>query len=155
MMPDKLPILFACSGCSNAGQLANQLALALDQQGIAQMSCLAGVGAGKPHFLKQLVGRQVWVIDGCPIKCSLGVFDQIRERIDVHIRLHELGIRKNAPLLTECELQRLVDEIVRDIARQQTQGVDAGGATTLTPMPIAPTPTDQDDQAISPRAEPS
>jgi uncharacterized metal-binding protein len=108
-----LPIVFACSGCSSAGQLANQLAVELDRRGIAEMSCLAGIGANKPHFLKQLVGRQVWIIDGCPIHCSLGVFDQVHEQATVHIRLHDLGVRKNAPLPEGPALEQLIDDVLQ------------------------------------------
>lgn len=92
----KKPIVFACSGCSNAGQLAGRVALELDRRGVAEMSCLAGVGAAKPLFLNKLKDRQVWIIDGCPINCSLGVFEQVQEDAAVHIRLHDLGIKKNA-----------------------------------------------------------
>ncbi len=117
-MLKRLPILFACSGCSHAGQLANQVALALDQRGAAEMSCLAGIGAAKKHFVKQLAGRQVWVVDGCPIHCGLGVFDQIREHIDVHIRLHDLGVRKNVAAPEGAELEQLVDEVLRSMSPQ-------------------------------------
>lgn len=116
-MSQRLPLLFACSGCSNAGQLANDLAVELNRRGIAEMSCLAGVGAGKPHFLKQLAEREVWIIDGCAIECSLGIFDHVRELVDVHIRLHNLGIRKNAP----PPIGPMFDELVEVVLRHVTQ----------------------------------
>lgn len=96
-MAEPLPILFACAGCSNAGRLSYDVARALDDSGDAEMSCLAGVAARKPHFLKKLAGRPVWVIDGCPIECGRGVFEQVGGRVDVHVRLHQLGVRKNDP----------------------------------------------------------
>jgi hypothetical protein len=40
-MDPNRPLVFACSGCSNAGQLANQVALELNRRGVAEMSCLA------------------------------------------------------------------------------------------------------------------
>lgn len=114
-----VPVVFACSGCSNAGQLANQVALELDRRGIAEMSCLAGVGAAKATFLKKIQGREVWVIDGCPIECSHGVFELARERVDVHIRLFDLGIRKNVELPTGVELDQLVENVLRHAALQK------------------------------------
>jgi uncharacterized metal-binding protein len=98
-MSESLPILFACAGCSNAGRLSYDIARALDAGGDAEMSCLAGVAARKQHFhnLKKLTGRRVWVIDGCPIECARGVLEQADERVDVHIRLHQLGVRKYDP----------------------------------------------------------
>ncbi len=111
-MSPKIPIVFACSGCSNAGQLAGRVALELDRRGIAEMSCLAGVGAAKPLFLNKLKNRQVWIIDGCPINCSLGVFDQVHERAAVHIRLHDLGIKKNAPQPEGDDFDGLMQAVV-------------------------------------------
>ena len=117
-MSQRTPLLFTCSGCSNAGLLADQVARELDRRGVAEMCCLAGVGAAKPLFLKKLVERDVWVIDGCPIECSLGVFAQVHEHVDVHLRLHEYGVRKNAPLLDERELHELIEKMLQDAARQ-------------------------------------
>lgn len=119
---DKKPILFACSGCSNAGQLANDVAHELDRRGVAEMSCLAGIGAAKPLFLKKLQQRPVWSIDGCPIHCSLGVFDQVHEHIDVHIRLHDLGIKKNSTAPTGEGLESLIKDVLQDIDRQSLTG---------------------------------
>ncbi|TWU45831.1 DGC domain protein [Novipirellula aureliae] len=118
-MPNTIPILFACSGCSNAGQLANSIAVELDRRGVAEMSCLAGVGAAKPLFLKKLSEREVWVIDGCPIHCSLGVFDQVREHVDVHIRLYDFGIKKKADAPTGEDFDALVEEVLQHVARQK------------------------------------
>ena len=118
-MPEKLPIVFACSGCSNAGQLANDLARELDARGIAEMSCLAGVGAAKKHFLKQLTDREVWVIDGCPIECSLGVFDRVSENIDVHIRLHDLGVRKKSERPSDAAFAELIEVILQQVRERK------------------------------------
>ncbi|TAK94969.1 MAG: zinc-binding protein, partial [Aquabacterium sp.] len=41
-------LVYACSGCSSAAQLANHLAVRLDREGIAEMSCIAGVGGRVP-----------------------------------------------------------------------------------------------------------
>lgn len=40
----QLPLVYSCSGCSNVAQLANTLAVRLDRAGVAEMSCIAGVG---------------------------------------------------------------------------------------------------------------
>jgi uncharacterized metal-binding protein len=118
-MPKSIPILFACSGCSNAGQLADKLARELNRRGIAEMSCLAGIGAGKPHFLRKIAEREVWIIDGCPIECSLGVFSQFRGQFNIHIRLHDLGVRKNDPLPTGSRFDDLIDALMQQVAQQK------------------------------------
>lgn len=91
------PLVFACSGCSYAGKLADDLARHMDRTGEAEMSCLAGIGARRPSFLAKLQNREVWVIDGCAIECARGVFDQAGRGASIshHIRLHDLGIKKH------------------------------------------------------------
>jgi uncharacterized metal-binding protein len=120
-MAEKIPILFACSGCSNAGQLANDVALELNRRGIAEMSCLAGVGAAKPSFLRKLSDREVWIIDGCPVQCSLGVFEQVRERVDVYIRLHDLGVKKNADTPEGQAFDELIESVLQQVSQQKDQ----------------------------------
>ena len=43
---DALPLIYSCSGCSNIAQLANSVAIELDREVKAEMSCIAGVGGG-------------------------------------------------------------------------------------------------------------
>ncbi|MGI5310031.1 putative zinc-binding protein [Rheinheimera sp. WS51] len=89
------PLVYACSGCSNVAQLANDLAVVLDREGSAQMSCIAGVG-GK---VKQLVkvaksGRPILAVDGCALNCV----KQTLATVDVvptwHLELTSLGYIK-------------------------------------------------------------
>lgn len=45
------PLVFACSGCSFAGKLTDDLARRFDRNGDAERSCLAGIGAKRPGFI--------------------------------------------------------------------------------------------------------
>ena len=38
---DALPLIYSCSGCSNIAQLANSVAIELDREIKAEMSCIA------------------------------------------------------------------------------------------------------------------
>lgn len=118
----ELPIVLACSGCSSAGQLAGRVALELDRRGVAEMSCLAGVGAAKPMFLKKLRDREVWVIDGCPIHCGVGVLERVGGFPCTHLRLHDFGIRKNAEPPEGEEFHRLVDTVLAEAGKAQEAG---------------------------------
>ena len=40
------PLVYSCSGCSNVAQLANDIAVWMSREGVAEMSCIAGVGGG-------------------------------------------------------------------------------------------------------------
>lgn len=67
MEETKAPLVYSCSGCSNVAQGANRLAVRLDREGLAEMSCIAGVGAGVfPIVRIAKSGRPILAIDGCP-----------------------------------------------------------------------------------------
>ncbi len=95
-MPDStLPLVYSCSGCSNVAQLANTLALRLDRQGLAEMSCIAGVGGQVPALVsKALSGRRILALDGCPLACVKGCLAQHQIAPDLHLILSESGLRK-------------------------------------------------------------
>ncbi len=60
--PDSLcPLVYSCSGCSNVAQLANQVAIELDREQVAEMSCIAGVGGSVKPIVKKrcLAGRSL------------------------------------------------------------------------------------------------
>jgi uncharacterized metal-binding protein len=114
MPQDDLPIVLACSGCSFAGALANRIARELDRRGIAEMSCLAGVAAQRPHFTKQIASRAVWVIDGCPIECGRGILALQDIRPEAHIRLDRLGVRKNSPPQEGVDMNTVIAQITSE-----------------------------------------
>lgn len=95
-MADKsLPLVYSCSGCSSAAQLANAVALRLDRDGAAEMSCIAGVGGGVAPLVKLAQsGRTIVAIDGCPLACARECLAKQGVRPDHHLLLNELGIRK-------------------------------------------------------------
>ncbi|QNN24060.1 zinc-binding protein [Planctomycetales bacterium ZRK34] len=124
--PNTLPVVFACAGRSDAAELTWKLARELDRRGLAEMSCLAGVGAGKAPFLRKIHNRRVWVIDGCPIECGLGIFALRDLPIDRHIRLHDLGLRKNHIDIEHVDLDALIDRIMQDIDNRMDQAVACG-----------------------------
>ena len=46
-------MILACSGASNVGQLSNQVAIELTQEGFGKMFCLAGIGAHLNGFVPE------------------------------------------------------------------------------------------------------
>lgn len=95
-MPDSsLPLVYSCSGCSNVAQLANTLALRLDRQGLAEMSCIAGVGGGVAALISMAKsGRHILALDGCPLQCVKGCLAQHAIEPDTHLILSQYGLRK-------------------------------------------------------------
>jgi uncharacterized metal-binding protein len=94
-----LPLVYACSGCSSAAQLANHLAVRLDRGGAAEMSCIAGVGGGVKALVRTAqraaaAGRPVLAIDGCPLACVRACLARVGVKATTEMRLHEHGVRK-------------------------------------------------------------
>lgn len=91
----KLPLVYSCSGCSSAAQAANYIALKLDREGQAEMSCIAGVGGNVPHLVNiAKSGRPIVAIDGCPLACARHCLSERGLSPDLHLLLHEHGIKK-------------------------------------------------------------
>jgi uncharacterized metal-binding protein len=89
------PLVYSCSGCSSAAQTANQIALELDRLGVAEMSCIAGVGGDVPSLVKLAKsGRPVTVIDGCPLVCAKSCLARHGVTPTLHWQLAELGVKK-------------------------------------------------------------
>lgn len=69
-MSKNKPIVYSCSGCSSAAQMANYIAIKIDRKKIAEMSCIAGVGGDVASLVNVAKsGREIITIDGCPLKC--------------------------------------------------------------------------------------
>lgn len=89
------PLVYACSGCSSAAQLANHVAVRLDRSGVAEMSCIAGIGGDVPSLLKTArSGRPILALDGCPLVCVKSSLARHGITPDRHYQLQHYGVRK-------------------------------------------------------------
>ena len=90
-----LPLVYACSGCSSAAQLANHVAIQMDRRGVAEMSCIAGVGGDVPSLVKTArSGRPIVALDGCPLVCVKSSLARHGIVPDRHHQLDQQGVRK-------------------------------------------------------------
>lgn len=92
-------LVYSCSGCSSVAQLANHLAVRLDREGHAEMSCIAGIGGDVPSLLRKLkhavsAERPVVAIDGCVLSCARNALARHGVEPTRHLRLDRHGIRK-------------------------------------------------------------
>lgn len=95
-------VVYACSGCSDAGELTDRIARQLARDGAAQMSCLAGIGGGvKSLIAKARSAERILVIDGCPLSCARHTFEQAGFTGFEHLGLQSIGLRKGA-----CEVNQ-------------------------------------------------
>ncbi len=89
------PLVYSCSGCSSAAQLANHVAVRMDRQGLAEMSCIAGVGGDVPKLVKLAKsGRPIIALDGCPLVCVKSALARHGITPERHYQLHEYGVKK-------------------------------------------------------------
>ena len=96
MPPNRtLPLVYSCSGCSSAAQMTNSLAIALDRRGIAEMSCIAGVGGDvKPLVRLAKSGRPIIALDGCALACVRNCLARHDLAPTVYHMLKDHGVRK-------------------------------------------------------------
>lgn len=89
------PLVYSCSGCSNSAQMANYLALQLDKMGIAEMSCIVGVGGNVKSIVRTaLSGRKIITIDGCSLACSRACLGNHSLHADHPFDLAKFGVNK-------------------------------------------------------------
>lgn len=89
------PLIYACSGCSSIAQLANAVAVRLDREGVAEMSCIAGVGGGVKSLVKKArSGRPIIALDGCELHCARHCLANASVEADWHLTLTRYGIKK-------------------------------------------------------------
>lgn len=71
MTTGEKPLEYSCSGCSNLAQTANHLAVSLNKEQRAEMSCIAGVGGNVPSLVEKAKSeRKIIAIDGCHLACA-------------------------------------------------------------------------------------
>jgi len=75
--------------------MANQLAIRLDRAGLAEMSCIAGVGGGVTGLVRTArSGRRILALDGCVLACVKACLAQAGVEPDRHLVLADYGVRK-------------------------------------------------------------
>lgn len=90
-----LPLVYSCSGCSSAAQLANHVAVRLDRAQLAEMSCIAGVGGDVESLVRTASsGRPIIALDGCHLQCARKCLERHGITPTRHYALSELGVRK-------------------------------------------------------------
>lgn len=91
------PIVYSCSGCSNLAQMAHNISLNLDGDGIAEMSCASGV-VGKVAPIMELAnsGRPIIAIDGCGLSCTKSCLEASGLQADYYYQISDLGFEKRS-----------------------------------------------------------
>lgn len=120
-----VPLVYSCSGCSSAAQMANFVAVQLDRRALAEMSCIAGVGGDVSALLKVAhSGRPLIAIDGCPLACVKQSLARHGIAADEYVQLAELGVKKRFHADFDTEQAERVVATVGEVARTLSRTAD-------------------------------
>jgi uncharacterized metal-binding protein len=98
--------------------MANHLAISLDRRGLAEMSCIAGVGGDVPKLVRLAKsGRRIIGIDGCALACVRGCLARHGvEPSDYHL-LSDHGVRKRYQMDFDLEeAERVLTDMAAALA---------------------------------------
>jgi uncharacterized metal-binding protein len=89
-------ILLPCSGGSNCGQIANQVAVKLDEEGIGKIYCLAGIGAHIKGMVESArSAKRIVALDGCDVACAKKTIEHAGLLVTDWVCVTDEGIAKN------------------------------------------------------------
>ena len=113
-MSSKLPLVYSCSGCSSAAQMANSLAIRLDRDEHAEMSCIAGVGGGVKSLVRVAQsGRPIIALDGCSLACVKHCLANHAVAAEKHFILSEFGVtKKKKHLFSDGEITAVYNVVL-------------------------------------------
>jgi uncharacterized metal-binding protein len=121
-------IFLPCSGGSNCGQIANQVAVNLDIEGIGRIYCLAGIGAHIDGMVESARGaKRIVAIDGCQVACAKKAIEHTGLIVTDWICVTEEGISKSHQFMMDLEeiefiAQRTKESLART-PKSQADGV--------------------------------
>jgi uncharacterized metal-binding protein len=103
------PLIFACSGAADVGEIADRTARALGRDGDGKMFCLAGVGGRVSGIMATTqAASRVLAIDGCPLNCARKTLEEGGFTAFVHYQLADLGLEKGKSPATEESIGKAV-----------------------------------------------
>jgi uncharacterized metal-binding protein len=121
-------MILACSGGSNVGQLSNQAAIELTQEGFGKMFCLAGIGSQLSGFVQSAKDVPVMIaIDGCAVGCAKAILKNAQVPLSNYLVLTEEGLEKNKNFkLERADIDR-VKAAVKRVVQAGSTGADSSG----------------------------
>jgi uncharacterized metal-binding protein len=104
-------LIFACSGGSDMGQLADLAGRRLTVAGLGILCCTAGVG-GRVKVLmeKTEAAEEIITIDGCPHDCAKKTLELAGFDAGKHVRVSDFGFEKGKSPATEENILNVVEK---------------------------------------------
>lgn len=99
-------VVLSCSGVSDTAEIGDRAARLLNREGVAKMSCLAGIG-GQVDTIIQNCQRalSILAIDGCDTDCAKKTLEQAGFSEFTHLRVIDLGMVKGETGVTDDRIQ--------------------------------------------------
>ena len=113
-------VVYVCGGSADVGELTDRAARQMDREGIANMSCLAGIGARDADIMFNAeYATRVLLMDGCPKACSQRTFENANLHSFVHFDMSAVGLLKGQSPVTEENIQRVVKKAAELLANDE------------------------------------
>ena len=93
---DKSRIIFPCCGQANTGQISNQVAIQLDEEGYGGYACTALLASSESLAKKANDVDEVVAIDGCGMACAKKIVEKTGVPVHQHLVITDLGIEKKS-----------------------------------------------------------
>ncbi len=105
--------IVSCSGASNTGKYADEVARLLSAGGEADMICLAKVAIGDQPLIQKIKEKKtkIVVLDGCPINCAEKILGKEGITDIIHINTTDFGIVKGKTPFSAEKANEIVEHI--------------------------------------------
>ncbi len=103
----------SCSGASNTGKYADDVARRLAVAGHANLICLAKVAIGDEPLINGIKSKSVPVVvlDGCPFNCAEVIMARAGITDIIHLNTTDFGIIKGKTPVTEDKITEIAEHI--------------------------------------------
>lgn len=106
------PIIFACSGSADVGEITDRAARRLAREGVAKQHCTTAMGAHVESFVKFVQQAEtVLTIDGCNMNCATKCLHEAGVKQARSISLDALGFKKGEAPVTEERITQVMDKV--------------------------------------------
>jgi uncharacterized metal-binding protein len=105
--------IVSCSGASNTGKYADEVARRLSASGEASMICLAKIAIGDQPLIQKVKAQntKIVVLDGCPFDCAEKILEKEGITNIIHINTTEFGIIKGQTPFSAEKTTEIIEHI--------------------------------------------
>jgi len=115
-------ILLPCAGGSNCGQITNQVAVRLDEEGVGRIYCLAGIAAHIDGMVESARGaKRIVALDGCQVSCAKKAIEHAVLKVTDWICVTDEGVAKNHQFKLASEDIELIARRTKELLARPVQ----------------------------------